>query len=86
MIGRSTPRRPKTTFSALTCPSGAGKAVGAVSVGRSSSSFARRRHAALDSTRARHPDTSCSTGESARPRRMVAAIITPELTCWSTTM
>src|SRR2546430_2382781 len=39
MIGRSTPRMPKTTFSALMWPLGVGKAVGAVSAGCLSNSI-----------------------------------------------
>jgi len=47
--------------------------------------WSRRCNAPRASTRLFHPEISSSTGASARPSRMVAAIITPPLTCCSTT-
>ena len=75
-IGRAEPAGTKIRFSIASAPLGAGSAVKRAGAAAPSSASSRRQ-AARASTSDFHCPISVSTGASARPRMIVAAIITP---------
>ena len=75
-IGRAEPAGTKMRFSIASAPLGAGSAVKRAGAAPPSSASSRRQ-AARASTSDFHCPISASTGASARPRMIVAAIITP---------
>ena len=75
----------KTRFSTVTRPVGAGSETALSIGGTTETSFFRRRCAARADTNAFQAPSPCSTGPSARPRMIEAAIMPPPVSWFCVT-
>jgi hypothetical protein len=83
--GLSWPASCSETFSTDSLPAGAGSAVGSLVMGTDLSSAVMRPWASRALVKPRHAPMPCSTGASARPRMIEAAIMPPAVSWPSVT-